>query len=379
MATTVSGGVYSRLSDGSIGPKITGVALTFRKEDGSATHTATSDAGGRYSISLPSARYYLKATHASFEDHTSAPGFLVATGASQTCNFFLRPPTITTAFVVRHGEKLNPNGTDQSEPLSDLGKQRALRLRDTLLRAGVTRIFSTDFVRTRETARPLAEALGVPVELYETPEGVVEDVITESRGDIALVVAHSNTVSQVISGLGPSVTFTLLPDSDFDNLFVVSRAGSSRRVVNLQYGADTTATVSGGNKGPGLTVLLVGSGGAGVDPARLTHAARRAGVTTIFARTGKTAMVTPLANALSQRVNTYESTGHLALVSDLLANHANDTVVVSGERSDLTAIMSLLGAPAVVVYTTDAFHMIVCTRFSTGRVRAIPTLMQPTP
>jgi len=93
------------LPDGTIGPEIAGTTLEFIKEDRSITFTATSSGQGRYSITLPEARYYYRATHPAYEDDTSAPGFSVATGAQKTTNFFLRAPQITTAIVIRHGEK----------------------------------------------------------------------------------------------------------------------------------------------------------------------------------------------------------------------------------------------------------------------------------
>ena len=375
MSTTVSGGVYRRLADGGIGSKISGVKLTFLKEDRSSTHTATSDAAGRYSVTLPAARYYLQATHADFEDYSSAPGFLVATGVTQTCNFFLRAPRITTVFVVRHGEKLHPNSNDPAEPLSDVGRTRANKLRDVLFRAGITRIHSTNFVRTKDTVRPLAEALGIPIETYDTPATVAARVLSESPGDVSLVVAHANTVDDVISAVGPPVSFSLLNDADFDNLFVASRAGPSKRVVNLQYGFETTATISGGTTGNGHTVLLVGAEGVGAEPARLRHAAARAQVAAIYARSGMTAMVTPLATSLSLAVSTYDSTSVLSVVADVLAQHANHTVVVSGTRADLRAIIQLLGGSMVILYTNDVHHLVVLTRFAAGSVRAIPTLI----
>src|SRR5215212_4122138 len=63
--------------------------------------------------------------------------------------------------VVRHAEK-----ADQSPDtaLSAKGRARAKALADLLRGAGVTHIITSEFVRTRDTAAPLAALLGLSVE-----------------------------------------------------------------------------------------------------------------------------------------------------------------------------------------------------------------------
>ena len=60
-----------------------------------------------------------------------------------------------TVFVVRHAEKQSESN-EPGVPLSEAGRARANRLAAYLKNAGVTAIYSTDFVRTLETAEPLA-------------------------------------------------------------------------------------------------------------------------------------------------------------------------------------------------------------------------------
>ena len=60
-------------------------------------------------------------------------------------------------FVVRHAEKQSESN-EPGVPLSEAGRARANKLAALLKSAGVTAIYSTDFVRTLETAEPLARA-----------------------------------------------------------------------------------------------------------------------------------------------------------------------------------------------------------------------------
>jgi hypothetical protein len=93
------------------------------------------------------------------------------------------PFTVTTVFLVRHAEKQTMPPDDP--PLTNKGKARARSLARILNKAGIKAIFTSQFVRTRETARPLAEAIGVaptvvPIELDPSdPNKVTEQSIMD--------------------------------------------------------------------------------------------------------------------------------------------------------------------------------------------------------
>ena len=59
--------------------------------------------------------------------------------------------------VVRHAEKVS----DTDERLNDAGRARAWSLAKMLKDAGVGAIYATDTERARDTAKPLADALGL--------------------------------------------------------------------------------------------------------------------------------------------------------------------------------------------------------------------------
>lgn len=70
-------------------------------------------------------------------------------------------------FVMRHGEAENNvidelDSTDEKKwPLTAAGRERARKAGEGLKNAGITRIIASPFARTRETARVVAEALGI--------------------------------------------------------------------------------------------------------------------------------------------------------------------------------------------------------------------------
>jgi len=68
-------------------------------------------------------------------------------------------------FLVRHAERAEDGTPDP--PISDAGEARARLLAEMLRDAGLTRIHTTDYIRTRATGRPTARAVGLDMELYD--------------------------------------------------------------------------------------------------------------------------------------------------------------------------------------------------------------------
>lgn len=130
-----------------------------------------------------------------------------------------QPEPATTIFLVRHAEKADQ--TDSS-PLTDRGKARADKLAELLRDANVQAVFSTAFVRTRETARPLAERRNLPVQTYDAKDaGFAKTLLKAHVGQRVLVVGHSNTIPKLVNTLA-GTNLPNLADTEYDGLFVVT-------------------------------------------------------------------------------------------------------------------------------------------------------------
>jgi broad specificity phosphatase PhoE len=152
----------------------------------------------------------------------------------------------TTVFLVRHAEKADAPREDP--PLTEAGAARAQKLASLLASAGVKAIYTSQFLRTKQTVEPLAKQLGislVPVTLQSkqsNPREVSEESIRkivngimEKPGDTALVVGHSNSVPDVIRMLGGD-TVPVIDERKFDDLFIVTvYARGKAKVVQLKY------------------------------------------------------------------------------------------------------------------------------------------------
>jgi phosphohistidine phosphatase SixA len=143
-----------------------------------------------------------------------------------------------SVFIVRHAERADAAtkggsmmGTDPE--LSEAGRARAASLATMLKDAGITAIFTTQYKRTKQTAEPLAKALGVTITEVNAKElaGLPEKIRAQA-GNV-LVVGHSNTVPETLKGLGIE-SAPSLGESEYDNLFIITR-GEKPTMVRLRY------------------------------------------------------------------------------------------------------------------------------------------------
>lgn len=160
-------------------------------------------------------------------------------------------PDLTIVYLVRHGEKNTAVANDPDPALTAAGRARAEALAERLGNAGVTNIISTQWTRTRETARPLATRLGVTTEIVPTGGSAFADstraAVLRHRGGTILVVGHSNTISSVIAALG-GPRLPDLCDSEHSSLFVMRITKSpGPMIVREHYGAADPAPDSACN------------------------------------------------------------------------------------------------------------------------------------
>ena len=140
-----------------------------------------------------------------------------------------------TVFVVRHAERADAGseaakmmGADPD--LSGAGVMRAAALARLLEDAKITAIFTTEYKRARQTAAPLATALGIQATVVPSKDvaGLAKKV--RSATGAVLIVGHSNTVPEILAALGIGERVTIGED-DFTNLFIVV----GQTLVRLHY------------------------------------------------------------------------------------------------------------------------------------------------
>ena len=136
--------------------------------------------------------------------------------------------------MVRHAEKSTEPGNDP--PLTAEGKIRAESLKDILKNKNIKAIFSTERIRTRETAMPLSRLINVPIQSYsnDTTIAFMQKVIDLKKN--ALIVGHSNTLLPMLDALHLSHTITTIPDAVHNNVFIIkTKKGKAVSVTETTY------------------------------------------------------------------------------------------------------------------------------------------------
>lgn len=139
----------------------------------------------------------------------------------------------TTVILVRHADR--ENGADA---LSVAGTARAQELARVLAKSDIRAIYTSDAVRTQQTAAPTAGLLGIAPEAVVAVADLVGAIRANHRSHKVLVVGHSNTVPEIVAEFGGPVV--AIADNEFDNLYVLTVCRCRRSgvgFVNLQYGS----------------------------------------------------------------------------------------------------------------------------------------------
>lgn len=137
--------------------------------------------------------------------------------------------------LVRHAEKADATSADPE--LSADGKRRAERLVKVLGKYKPGAFYSTDFKRTRDTARPFADKRKKTIETYDArkPNELI-DAIMKSKTKRFLITGHSNTIPGLANALGKKDLFKNLDDSEYGVIWIVRiKNGQVDRIEILPF------------------------------------------------------------------------------------------------------------------------------------------------
>jgi len=155
--------------------------------------------------------------------------------------WFFESQATTTVIFVRHAEKAAMPADNPG--LSAAGQRRAAELKRQLVDAdvvaGVDAVYSTPFRRTEETARPIADALDLPLHSYDAAdtEAIMENIVKVHKGKVILVVGHSNTLPALMGNMGASKRVPAIAEDEYDNIYIVSIPWFGKtKTIRLRYG-----------------------------------------------------------------------------------------------------------------------------------------------
>ena len=163
--------------------------------------------------------------------------------------WFFELQATTTIIFVRHAEKAAVPADDPG--LSEAGQRRVAELTRQLVDAdvvaGIDAVYATAYNRTQETARPIADALDLPINTYDASdtETVLATILKDHKGKIILVVGHSNTVPVLIANLGASKNVPPIHEGEYDNIYIISIPWFGKtKTIRLRFGEPYVASLT---------------------------------------------------------------------------------------------------------------------------------------
>ncbi|TAE33615.1 MAG: phosphoglycerate mutase [Cytophagales bacterium] len=122
-------------------------------------------------------------------------------------------------YITRHAERANESDTTS---LSAAGHVRARALAERLASEDIDSIFVTPYLRTAQTATPLASRLGLPLTKYPTsPVSTIASRLRNLRSKNALVVGHSNTILEIAKALGTTPSIQKIEHAEYRNVLFI--------------------------------------------------------------------------------------------------------------------------------------------------------------
>jgi phosphohistidine phosphatase SixA len=143
----------------------------------------------------------------------------------------------TVVIVVRDAEVEPSDGPDPN--LSLVGKERAARLARVWGQGGAQKIdaiFAVDTRRAQQTVTPLAEALGLPINVTPTAnwDELIERLQRDHRGQVLLLASQPALASKVVGELASADI--KIGDADYDAMHIIFLPRIARtRLLSLRY------------------------------------------------------------------------------------------------------------------------------------------------
>ena len=143
----------------------------------------------------------------------------------------------TTYYLIRHAEKDRSAPSNPNPVLTEKGTQRAKHWATYFDTIPLNKIFSTNYLRTQQTAALVAKNKNLPIIPYDPKNVIDAEFLKATEKNQVLIVGHSNTTPMLVNQILKQQKYEDIPDNDNSRLYVVQlkngQATSEIRTVNL--------------------------------------------------------------------------------------------------------------------------------------------------
>ena len=141
---------------------------------------------------------------------------------------------ITTYYFIRHAEKLRIDKTDKNPNLNFNGYKIAEAWKDVFSNVSFDAVYSTDYNRTKLTAKPTAISKNLPILLYNPNTMYSEAFQNNTKGKTVLVVGHSNTTNVFVNKILGIEKYNEIKDNNNSNLYIVTISNGETSSILLK-------------------------------------------------------------------------------------------------------------------------------------------------
>jgi broad specificity phosphatase PhoE len=164
-----------------------------------------------------------------------------------SCNFGDKEPSeimgdakkpseeITTYYFIRHAEKDTSDSKNEDPELTEAGVKRTQNWAKTFKAIDFDLIYSSDYKRTLNTARPIAKDQNKEIKFYNTEKLNDKDFQENTKNKTVLVVGHSNLNPEWVNYILGKKKYQDLDESVYGSLFIVTIHPNGERTSQLLY------------------------------------------------------------------------------------------------------------------------------------------------
>ncbi|SDL04932.1 Histidine phosphatase superfamily (branch 1) [Salinimicrobium catena] len=142
---------------------------------------------------------------------------------------------MTTYYFIRHAEKDTSDPQDKDPKLTEIGLERAKKWAEVFKEVEFDLIYSSDFNRTRTTAKIIAESKEKEVDIYDPRKLNDAEFQKRSKGKKVLVVGHSNTNPHFVNLILEENRYKDIDEAESGSLFIVHVFPNGAKASEVLY------------------------------------------------------------------------------------------------------------------------------------------------
>ncbi len=141
----------------------------------------------------------------------------------------------TQYYFIRHAEKDLSDKHEKNPPLSEEGLERATKWTEVFKDVHFDHIFSTNYYRTTDTAKAIANSQEKQIETYDPGKLFDEEFQNKTKGKRVLIVGHSNTNPAFVNLIIGEKKYEQLDENEYGSLFIVTVAPNGENTSQVLY------------------------------------------------------------------------------------------------------------------------------------------------